>query len=453
MSLFTTLNAAASGIGASSASLSVIGDNIANVGTTGFKGSRAEFSDFLPQDVFGLSGPSTMGTGAAVSTVSTIFGQGTLESSENALDMAISGNGFFIVGDGNADYYTRDGTFYLDDEGYVVNASGLRLQGYNEVDGSLGATVGDIQIDTSTLSPSATSTVVVDATLSVDADYLDPDDPTSTVTPISDGDYDITSGDGDSLETVADAADFSTSMTVYDSLGQSHEVTLVFERTGESTWSWWALVDAGEVTDSSGSTYTAGSAFTIAQGELEFDTSGDLSSFTQTNTSSSTSWNFFGAEASDISFDFGLDDTGATTDGSLKMLGTDSAVTALTQDGYPPGSLSGLSVDSDGVITGSYSNGEELELGQVVLASFTATGALERLGNNLFGATLASGDPAVGAPGTGGRGSVTGNALEASNVDLEEEFVNMITTQRSYQANARVLSTASDTLQELVQIV
>jgi flagellar hook protein FlgE len=434
MSLFTTLNTASSGLSLNSANLGVIGDNIANVGTVGFKGTRSEFTTFLPNDTFGLAGPTTIGIGAAVEVVTTQFGQGSITESSNSLDMAISGSGFFVVNDGFQNYFTRAGEFYMDEFGYVVDANGLNLQGYQAQDGVMGATVQSILIDERPISQLATSEIMLKANLSAEEDF--------STTPIASGTFDIISGAGDTLIDSADAADYATSVTVYDSLGVAHEVTILFERAADDTWTWHAVVDAGELEDGTG-TFTEGAAFQISEGTLTFNTDGELVTFTQTNTSATTPWNFEGAGAQDYTFDFGIDATGVATDGQVLMASGPSTVSEVSQDGYPPGQLLSLSVELDGTIIGHYDNGEQIQLAQVV----------QRIGGNLFRQSSASGDPAIGVAGTGGRGDIIGNALEKSNVDIEDQFVEMITTQRSYQANARVVSTANQTLQELVQLV
>lgn len=448
MSLFSTLNTATSGLGVSGTYLSVIGDNIANINTTAYKAGRASFADFMPQDVMGLAGPSSVGMGAATHTISSMFGQGAIQGSDNALDMAISGSGFFVVGDGTADYYTRSGEFYMDDAGNVVTAGGLNLQGYNADNGTLGATVGDLNIDAGPISPSGTTEVNISAVLSTEADDTD--------TPFADGTYDLQSGTDD-LATIADEAHYANSMTVYDSLGAAHEVTVVWERTSSNEWSWYALADAGEVFDTSGTAMgDEGNAWEIAQGTVTFDTDGELDAGTPptiTQRSASDAWTFEGASSQDIGFSLGMDAAGDDADGRLRMLSGDSAISAVSQDGYSSGDLSSLEVSDDGTVYGSYSNGEELILGQVVLANFPSTAGLERLGSGLYQASQGAGDPAIGSPGTGGRGSLVGSATEKSNVDLEKEFIAMITAQRSYQANARVINTTDDTLQELVQLV
>jgi flagellar hook protein FlgE len=442
MSLLNNLNTASSGLGVSSTSMSVIGDNIANMNTVGFKGSEATFADLLPNDVGGLAGVSSIGTGAATNTVATIFGQGSLESSTNALDMAINGDGFFMLRDGEDSFYTRSGQYYLDDDGYIVTATGLNLQGFTGEDGVLDATIGDLQVSTSPIGQNLTTELNIEANLDSSVDETD--------TPIQDGTFTM-DGTGDTVNDVADAGDFTTSMTIYDSLGEPHEVTLVFEKTAVNEWEWHAIVDAGELEAG----YDPGLAFEISSGTLSFDTDGIMTAFTQTNANDiGSTWNFTGAEQTDFAFNFGIDAAGDPTDsGTITQNASESAVSAVSQDGYGTGTLTSLEVDTDGIVYGTYTNGQELALGQVLLADFAANSGLDRVGSTLFRATAASGDPSVGVAGTGGRGEIFGSATEISNVELEDQFVKMITAQRTYQANSRVFSANSDLLQELVNLV
>lgn len=444
MSLMNNLNTASSGLGVSSTSMSVIGDNIANLNTVGYKNSRANFGDLLPNDVAGLSGLSALGSGAATDTITALFGQGALESTGNPLDMAINGGGFFILGDLQDDvYYTRSGQFGLDDDGFVVNAAGLRLQGYSAEDGIIGNSLGDLQITTSNIPPLPTTEIGITGNLDSDADY--------STTDIASGVYTL-DGTATTVNEFASAGDFSTSVTVYDSLGAAHEVTVVYEKTADNTWGWYAVVDAGELDDG---TLTDGAAFLISSGTLEFDTSGDPITFTQTNENDlGNNWQFAGSVQADFDFQMGIDAAGVVTDASgFRQNSGTSAVSQVSQDGYGIGDLSRLEVQTDGTLLGTYSNGQEIELGQVMLASFTAESGLERVGGTLFMESMASGLPAVGEPGAGGRGDLIGAALEASNVELEDQFVNMITSQRSYQANSRVFSSTDQLLQELVNLV
>jgi flagellar hook protein FlgE len=231
---------------------------------------------------------------------------------------------------------------------------------------------------------------------------------------------------------------------VYDSLGNPHDVVVAFERVGESDWKWSAVVPAGETNAGEGD-----AALEIASGDLTFDEDGKLASSTQS--AGSKSWKWLGAK----SFAFDLNLGGGDAPGGVRMQNDSetSSVTSLTQDGASVGSLAGLSVDDTGSIIAQYTNGDEAVLGQLALATFSAEGGLVRTGGNMYAASPASGEPAVGAPGVSGRGSVVGYALERSNVDLEDEFVSMIQAQRSYQANAGIIRTADETLQELVNLV
>ena len=440
MSLFSTLSTASSGLSMAGTKLAVIGDNIANINTIGFKGARAQFADLVARDSMGLSGPTQIGTGGATDVVSTLFGQGSITESSNALDLAISGNGFFQVSaqDQSGAMYTRDGQFYLDEGGFITTAGGQRLQGYNAEDNSLSTIVTDLHVDGSALRQAETSTLELTAILSTEADF--------SSTPIFSGGFTL-DGNTDTIDDVAAASDFATSITIYDSLGTPHSATVCFERQTASDWGWYAIVDGGEVGE------TEGAAFQIAQGSLSFDADGNMGSFTQINTSATLPWNFTGADDQDINFDFGLDASGVETTGDVRAISGPSAVTAVIQDGYGSGDLIQMTVDQNGNIRGTYTNGEDILLGQVALAEFPSYNGLKRVGRNLFQSTQLAGDPAVGTPGTGTRGNLISFALEQANVDLEDQFVDMIQSQRTYQANARVITTTDGTLQELVQLL
>lgn len=444
MSLFSTLRTGASGLGVASTDLSVIGDNIANIGTIGFKQSRAAFADFLPQDVFSLKGSSQLGSGAATSSVGTVWGQGTIENTGSNSDMAISGAGLFVVSDGQQDFYTRAGNFVEDSAGHLT-LGGMALQGYTAVDGDLSSVVGDITIDHASIPGAPTSAITLTAQLDAEADY--------SSTPLSALAFYGTGAGGATLSEAGAAADFSTSVTIYDSLGEPHEATILFERTGANDWTWHAVTDATSVYDATGTAYstTDGEAFELATGTLTFDTDGNLTTFGTPTTA--TGYSFAGSAEPTLSFEFGIDDTGTTNDGEVSMHGGGSFVSAISQDGTATGALNSWAVEADGTITGQYSNGESRTLGQVVLATFATTDGLERAGQSLFAATSAAGEPVVGAPGSGGVGSLYGYALEKSNVELEDQFVLMISAQRAYQANSKVISTASDTLSALLNIV
>ena len=425
----------------------MIGDNIANLNSYGFKRTRASFADVFPNSVGTLGGVKQLGRGSTASNISTMFEQGMLAGTGSALDMALTGQGFFQVADGNQNFYSRDGSFMMDNDNMLVTSGGLNVQGYQGVNGIIGNTVGDIELDIGPFAPQGTSVITIDAMLGTDPLF----DPLLPTTPYSDlAPFDGITND---INTASDLADFSTSLTVYDSMGRPHDLVVNFEQVGEAggtEWIYSVIIDGGD-TDVPGA--VDGMALEIESGTLDFDTDGTLIAHTSSPVGG---WTWPGAAPFTAPIDFGFDPAALVSDGSMMIGGEDagiSSVTAISQDGFAVGNLTSLTVDPDGLIRGQYTNGEERHLGQVAVATFAAEGGLERMGSNLFRATLNSGDPAMGIAGSGSRGTVNGYALERSNVELEDEFVSMIQIQRSYQANAGVVRTADETLQELVNLV
>ena len=444
MSLFNTLAVGASGLGASSSTLSVIGDNVANIGTTGYKSSRASFGDMMPEVCGGITGPTIRGLGTRLLGIDTQFTQGTLTDTGNALDTAISGPGFFQVSSGDQDFYTRDGSFRVDKDHYIVSPQGLRLQGYGVQDNEIVSTLEDVRLNLNPIDHKTTENISIDAVFAADADF--------TTTPYTAAVKDGTAA-GSSFADLSTAADFSTSSTVYDSMGVAHDATILFERVGPNDWNWSAVVDGGEV-DFSGDGVPdgdAGYAFEISSGTMSFDSNGKLAAFTETPTP--TTWNWPGASQFTFNLKVGLDSAGNSVEGMVRMTGSASAVTSINQDGYRSSNLVSLRITQDGCINASYENGEELILAQIALAVFPSEGGLQRVGGNLYEESGRSGAAAMGAPGEGGRGVTTGYALEGSNVELEDQFVEMIQAQRAYQANTGVIRTANETLQQLVNLV
>lgn len=441
MSLFNTLRVGASGMATSSMSLSVIGDNIANLNTTGYKGSRANFADAIPQNIATLGGTAQLGNGSVTGSMATNFQQGLLSGTGSALDMAISGSGFFQVKDGAQSYFTRDGSFLLDQDNFLVTPQGFRVQGYKSDNGSMTGAPGDLELDLNQISPQATSLVELRANLDADA-AID-----TTLTALQ-GTMDGTAGAPTLLEVTGTDNTYSTSVTSYDSLGVPHDVTVVWQRTSTSEWSWSAVVDAGEA-EISGAAGTSGAALEIASGTATFDSNGVLTDFQ--SAPSALPWGFPGAAT--FTFDMGVGFQDADS-GNLTMTGEQGSTTySVSQNGYGQGDVTTIKVDGTGTLWGVYTNGQELALGQVVVAEFTAPHAMDRVGNNLYRGTYGSGEPAIGVAGAGGRGSIQNYSLERSNVELETEFVNMIQAQRSYQGSASVIRTADETLQTLVQLV
>lgn len=428
MSLFTTINTGVSGLGANGLGLSVTGDNIANINTVGFKGSSAEFKDLLMQELGGDRG--TRGMGAFTGRVRQGFGQGSIETTSNAADMAIDGKGFFQVKDElGAPFYTRAGQFTLNTDGNLVSLSGHKLQGYTASEaGNLTSTVGDVTIPTTQLLGVATDEITVTASLSGDQSF-----PTGVLAAPATFDAISTS-----------ASTVTTSTTIYDSLGNAHDVTLAYTKSaaGANTWEFQAFVDAGEAGG------VAGTPLQISSGTLVFDTDGNLDA-TASTAPTGTAVTFDGAAAQTVGFDLGLatGDTGAITQRGL----ADIDVSEIIPNGNPPGALTGFDIGNDGMITGLYDNGQTRTLGQVALASFRGEEYLTRAGNNLWQQSVDSGEPAIGRPGEGSRGETISYALEMSNVDLEKQFVKLIQSQKGYQASTRVVSTADDLLEQLLQ--
>lgn len=429
MSIMKALNTAASGIRSHGEALSVVGDNIANVNTVGFKRSRANFSDMLGRSIAGGSAMPQPGAGSKVGSIQQMWEQGALLSTGAPTDLALNGGGFFMV-NGNVagvegNHYTRAGQFFLDDEGYLTNPEGLRLQGYPaDATGAVGGTVGDLSVEGDTLAANPTASIDVAANLDADAAVpaaWDPTDPSGT-------------------------SNFSTNVTVYDSLGASHELTVYYRKSGANTWEWHAMADGAEVTGG-----TPGTPFEGASGTLTFTTDGKL----DTETTSASSWDFVDATAAQaITFDFGdslTTDSGTGLGGSTQYAAP-SSVTGLSQDGYGAGEVAGVSIGQDGTIMGVFTNGQRRTLGQVAVADFASVDGLERSGQGLWTETQASGEALVGAAGTGGRGAVVAGALEGSNVDLAREFVDLIAYQRGFSANSRIVTTADEMYSELVNL-
>jgi len=447
MSLMRSLYSGATGLETNSLDLSVIGDNIANANTIGFKRGRAAFEAALSQTLIGSQGQ--IGLGAQLQAVQKIIAQGALTNTGLATDLALQGDGFFAV-KGTADgqsgtFYTRAGQFTLDKTGYLVNLDGLRVQGFTaDATGVLGTTGGDLLVGNAASSPLGTANITLKANLQADATIP-------------------AAWDGTSWTTAAATSNTSTGVKIYDSLGAEHQVQIYFRKTGAGAWEWHALTDGAGLAGGTAGQLTEVAAGTLAfdpQGRLTavtqasnfsplgFDTSGKLTAVTQAGT-----FNPVGAtQPQALTFNFGTPTPGGTgLDGITQFAGA-SATSFVGQDGYGSGSLSSISIDSEGKVTGAFSNGTSRVLAQVGVATFAAQDKLEGAVGNLYRQTSDSGDPSFGAPGTGGRASVVAGALEQSNVDLASEFVRMIAAQRGFEANSKTLQTADQLLSELIAI-
>jgi flagellar hook protein FlgE len=425
MTLFSALQTGVTGLGTNGLSMQVLGDNISNLNTVGFKGSRADFQDVLLQSI-GTKGQ--LGAGASTARISQNFGQGSLVTSTMRSDLAIDGKGFFVLNNAEGNqFYSRAGQFRLNNSGNLISMDGLKLQGYQTVSsGVLGTAVGDIEIATEAVPGAATTTVIITANLDASA--------TAAAT--------ITSPPLD-FATIANEATFTSSTVVYDSLGVSHDVTMAFYKTGTNTWIQRSYIDAGEAGG------TPGVPQEISDATLNFTTAGALDPLTSTVTA--TAVTFEGAAAQTVAFDLGdtVGDSGVLTQFDTPT----SNVYDVDPDGNSSGDFVDFDISDDGTVSGIYSNGTSRVLAKVVLATFRAQSNLSREGHNLYAATRDSGEAVIGDADTGGRGSVHSFALEGSNIDLEREFVTLIKSQKGYQASARLISSVDDLLQELMQIV
>jgi flagellar hook protein FlgE len=399
-----------SGLNAAAKNLDVIGNNVANASTVGFKGAQAQFADVYANSLAGAGG-TQVGIGVSMVAVAQTFSQGNLTTSANPLDVAINGNGFFRLSGNGTVTYSRNGQFHLDKDGYLVNATGERATGYPA--GPTGqivtATPAELRISFADVSPRQTSEATVVGNLDSRSQPLtaafDPADPTTYHN--------------------------ATSMSVYDSLGNPHTLSLYFAKTAANTWSVYGTNDGAAIG-------------TGALGTLAFQPNGSIaappaSSFPTAIGITSTSGAF-------SPFNVTLDFDGSTQFGSA------FGVNELRQDGFASGKLTGFSIAEDGTVLGRYSNGLSRAQGQFVLANFTNPNGLQPLGRNQWAETAASGVPLVGGPKSGNLGVVQSGAVEESNVDLTQELVNMITAQRVYQANAQTVKTQDAVLQTLVNL-
>ncbi|QIA64538.1 flagellar basal body protein FlaE [Vibrio astriarenae] len=395
-----SFNIAMSGLNSTSQELNTISNNIANVSTVGYKSSRAEFAAVMN---------GGMGGGVEMSTVSQSFNGANMVMTGRSMDLAIGGNGFFVLeGSDGTTSYTRAGMFHQDKDNFIVNNNGDRLQGYNvDANGNvMTGVVSDLQVKTGSVPAKATDKVDFAANLDAGASVIDTDE----------NEFDPENND---------SYNSSYTTTVYDSLGNEHTLTQYFVKTDENEWEVHYTMN-GDVLDETTT--------------MTFDTEGNLTAPTG-NVGIS-----FNPENGASAMEFDIAMSGTT------QYGSDFAVSTNRSDGHTAGELTGVTIDEDGFLFANYSNGERMMQGQVVLADFPNSGGLVQVGNTAWSATQASGQPLVGAPGTGTLGALSAGYLEESNVDLTGELVGLMTAQRNYQANAQSLSTQQTLTQVLFNL-
>jgi flagellar hook protein FlgE len=406
-SLLSSLYTGVSGLSANSEAMGIIGDNISNVNTVGFKSSKAVFSDLFSTVLANGSTTRQLGRGSQLSGTLKQFSQGAFEASSNALDMALDGSGFFVVNNGQGNQYTRAGQFRLNDNGLVQTVTGQTLQGQRVTNGIASSTVESIDLAGVQSSPEATTAFTLGANLDSSA--------SSTTT-------------------------FNSPISIYNSVGTQVVASIKFDKVdGANSWKYSITTSEGSLTSG-------------ASGTVSFDSSGNLNSPT-TDPSIVIDYSGSASPALTQTLSWDLVNSSGSTNGKLTGFAASSNNNSLVQDGFSTGTLVGLTTDSKGIISGLFNNGQTDKLFQVTLGDFLSPTGLQRAGSNLFSETADSGQVVLGTAGTGGFGGITGQSLELSNVDLAEQFVTMIQTQQAFQASARIITTADDLMTEAVNLV
>ena len=399
---------ALSGLNAASADLEVTANNVANVNTNGFKMSRAQFAEVFSVGTQSV-GSSATGSGVRLSSVAQQFTQGNIDFTDNALDLAIGGEGFFVLSDNGARSYSRAGAFGIDNQGNVVNAQGQRLQAYPFAGNGLfnTGTPQDLQLTTGASPPAATTSASFGVNLPADA--------AAPINPVFDP---------------ADPSSFNhtTTVTVYDSLGAAHTATVYFIKDPvANTWNTQMEIDGNSV--------AGATPIVFAQdGSLQTPVSGQMPLVPYNP----------GTGAADIVMTLNF--------ATATQFGSAFGVNSLSQDGFTTGRLTGISVDPEGVVFARFTNGQSTSLGKLALANFVNTQGLQQLGDTAWGESFQSGDALLGEAGTASFGNIQSGALESSNVDLTAQLVQMITAQRNFQANAQMIETADTITQTVINI-
>jgi flagellar hook protein FlgE len=426
MGVLSSLYTGVSGLTAQGEALGVIGDNIANANTTGFKASRAEFQDIVAKSLKGILGGNQIGRGVKIGAVNPILTQGNVDATEKATDLAISGDGYFVLRGNDGESYTRDGSFHFDKDGYLVTNDNQRVQGFeSDEKGKIVNKVGDIRFPRALIPAKGTSNLELDLNLD------------SRVEP----------GKVFSAEDPHGTSHYSTGVELFDSQGNKHLMTLFFNKMADRSWDVHGLCEGKEVTGG-----TPGKWSEVFGAKIGFTVDGKL----DTEQITKQAFNFTGGalQNQQIKIDFGdslTTDKGKGLIGS-KQYGKESDMITWKQDGSAAGTITNLSFSDEGVLTALYSNGKAEDLAQVGIAKFENPEALFKVGNNRLKEARDSGTASVGRAGQAGRGRLFAKSLERSTVDLAMEFVNLIQNQRGFQANAKTITTTDELLGEVINL-
>jgi flagellar hook protein FlgE len=413
-------SASLSGLNVNQQKLNVIGNNLANINTIGFKSSTVQFMDLVSQSVGGTSAnPMQVGLGVMTGSISPSFKQGGIENTGVPTNVAIQGNGFFVVGDSTNRSYTRAGDFSFDADGMLVTAEGLPVQGYTAVDPVTGDIISTGQPNNIIVPPGVLRAPTATSQY-------------GTVTNLNSG--------------ALAGTEFTASVQIYDSLGAPHVATITYTNTAPGAWDYEVTVPGEEVAGG-----TAGTPEVLATGNLTFDGLGALDQVdgapADDVTITAPTW-ANGATPTDFVWDL-VDATGVA---SLTAFDGPSATSSVTQNGAAAGTINSISIDSSGQILATFGTGSSVSVGQLAMANFNNPQGLVKLGSNRYGESASAGIPNVGVAGTGGRGSLIGSSLEQSNVDIAQEFTQMILAQRGYQANSKSITVADELLVDTLNL-
>lgn len=415
-----SFSAGLSGLNANGQALSVIGNNLANINSVGYKSSTVTFTDLVSQSVGGSSAnPMQIGLGVSTGSISPVFSQGAIENTREATNVAIQGSGFFIVNNGSGNSYTRAGAFSFDASGKLVSPDGSKVQGYTAVNATTGAIVTtgaptDIVVPPGVLrAPKATTSFVTQTNLD---------------------------------STAATGATFTASVQIYDSLGTPHVATVNYTKLAAAgQWTYEVTVPSTEATGVAG---TAPGTIRLGTGTVVFDGAGKLTSpAADVTLAAPTTW-VNGATPNALTWD--LYDANNTP--SLTGFASTSTTSSITQNGAAPGMIQSVSIAPDGMIVATFGAGQTVNVGQLALANFNNPKGLMKLGDGRYGESQAAGIANVGIAGSGGRGTLIGSALEQSNVDIAQEFTQMILAQRGYQANSKTITVSDELLQDTLAL-
>lgn len=424
MGILSSLYTGVSGLSGQGEALSIYGDNIANASTNGFKVSRPEFQDVIAKSLKGLLGGNQIGRGVKLSAVNPIFSQGSILQTESATDLAITGDGFFMLNGVDGQSFTRNGGFHFDKDGKLINSDNCRVMGFQADErGKITSKIGEISIDRTVIDAKKTSEVKMYMNLDLRADktlVFDPAKPDQT-------------------------SHFASGVTVYDTAGTAHVATVYFNKSDDNVWTWRAMVKGEETTNGKSDQIVE-----CARGRLLYDTDGKLRE--QITDKSSFNFNKGALPDQNIKFNFGEDKAHGGTGLQVTQYGTNSETYKNLQDGYTAGSLAGMTFNDDGTLTAVFTNGESVNLAQIALAKFENPEGLFKMGQNRFRESRLSGNPTIGGPSAGGRGRISSKTIEASTTDIASEFINLMQAQRNFQANSKVVSTSDEMLQEVLNL-